>query len=224
MLRRVSLGTVCARLSTDAKPGAALSTWLGLANPNQLTTATSATTMEDQLTTATSATTMEEIAEQLRLLSAKVTPPAAKVYACLVDAENTQPSKLAGVVDELNGLGDVTVRRIYGDFSMTQLQPWRKVANTLSFRPFAQFAIISGKGSSDMALAMDAMDLLHDDSLHIDGFAIVSSDSDFTPLAARLAVAVAVAVAEAVAVAVAVAVARTRSRARAPTLALGPSP
>ena len=158
--------------------------------------------------------TLEEIAEQLRLLSANVAPPAAKVYACLVDAENTQPSKLAGVVDELNGLGDVTVRRIYGDFSMTQLQPWRKVANTLSFRPFAQFAIISGKGSSDMALAMDAIDLLHDDSLQIDGFALVSSDSDFTPLAARLAVAVAVAVA----------VARARARARAPSLALALTP
>ena len=130
--------------------------------------------------------TMERIAEQLRSIEAKVEGPRAKLYACLVDAENTQPSKLASVISELNGYGEVIVRRIYGDFSQPNLLPWKTVSNELSFRPHAQFAIISGKGSSDMAMAMDAVDLLHDNGLEIDGFALVSSDSDFTPLASKL--------------------------------------
>jgi len=89
-------------------------------------------------------------------------------------------------VGELTGYGEVVVRRIYGDFSQPNLLPWKAVSNELSFRPHAQFSIISGKGSADMAMAMDAVDLLHDDGLAIDGFALVSSDSDFTPLASKL--------------------------------------
>ena len=130
--------------------------------------------------------TMERIAEQLQRIDAKVEAPRAKLYACLVDAENSQASKLVHVVSELSGYGEVQVRRIYGDFSQQTLLPWKAVSNELSFRPQAQFSIIPGKGSSDMAMAMDAIDLLHDDRLHIDGFALVSSDSDFTPLASKL--------------------------------------
>ena len=124
--------------------------------------------------------------EQLQRIDAKVEAPRAKQYACLVDAENTQPSKLAAIVSELTGYGEVVVRRIYGDFSQPNLLPWKAVSNELSFRPHAQFSIISGKGSADMAMAMDAVDLLHDSRLVIDGFALVSSDSDFTPLASKL--------------------------------------
>ena len=91
----------------------------------------------------------------------QVEPAADKLYACLVDAENTQPSKLAAIVEELNGYGELVVRRVYGDFSSPQLTPWRAVSNELSFRPQAQFAIVSGKGTSDMAMAMDAIDLVH---------------------------------------------------------------
>jgi uncharacterized protein (TIGR00288 family) len=130
--------------------------------------------------------TMERIAEQLQRIDAKVEAPRAKLYACLVDAENSQASKLVHVVSELSGYGEVQVRRMYGDFSQQTLLPWKAVSNELSFRPQAQFSIIPGKGSSDMAMAMDAIDLLHDDRLHIDGFALVSSDSDFTPLASKL--------------------------------------
>lgn len=137
--------------------------------------------------------TIERIAEQtadalrqLQRIDAKVEAPRAKLYACLVDAENTQPSKLAAIVSELNGYGEIVVRRIYGDFSQPNLLPWKSVSNQLSFRPHAQFAIISGKGSSDMAMAMDAIDLLRDGGPAIDGFALVSSDSDFTPLASKL--------------------------------------
>jgi len=90
-------------------------------------------------------------------IDAKVEAPRAKQYACLVDAENTQPSKLASIVGELTGYGEVVVRRIYGDFSQPNLLPWKAVSNELSFRPHAQFSIISGKGSADMAMAMDVL-------------------------------------------------------------------
>jgi len=110
----------------------------------------------------------------------------AKIFACLVDAENSQPSKLAAVVTKLNGYGQVIVRRLYGDFSRQDLHPWKTVSNELSFRPHIQFAIISGKCSSDMAMAMDAISLLHDDKIDVKGFALVSSDRNFTPLASKL--------------------------------------
>ena len=135
---------------------------------------------------SSSQVTMHRITRQLERIDAKVEAPRVKQYACLVDAENTQPAKLASVISELNGYGDVVVRRIYGDFSRPNLLPWKGISNELSFRPHAQFAVISGKGSSDMAMAMDAIDLLHDDGLSVEGFALVSSDSDFTPLASRL--------------------------------------
>jgi hypothetical protein len=101
-------------------------------------------------------------------------------------------------------------RRIYGDFSHPSLLPWREKSHELSFRPHTQFSYTNGKGSSDMALVMDAMDLLlgggggsggynpHHASSSLpppppggahhalDGFALVSSDSDFTPLVQRL--------------------------------------
>ena len=110
----------------------------------------------------------------------------AKKFACLVDAENTQPSKLAAIMVDLNGYGQVTVRRLYGDFSSQNLHPWTKIANVLSFRQHTQSAIISGKNTTDIAMAIDAIGILHDDKLDVDGFALVSSDSDFTPLVSKL--------------------------------------
>jgi uncharacterized LabA/DUF88 family protein len=129
---------------------------------------------------------MQQLADRVEQLATNLAPPASPVYACLVDAENTQPAKLEAVCAELNGYGEVVVRRVYGDFSKPNLVPWKAVSNQLSFRPTTQFAIVDGKGTSDMILAMDAIDLIHDSTLKIDGFALVSSDSDFTPLAARL--------------------------------------
>lgn len=125
------------------------------------------------------------IASQVEQLVAQV-EPRTKQYACLVDAENTQHSKLEAIMDELNGYGEVSVRRIYGDFSQPTLQPWKATSNAMSFRPLTQFALVSGKGSSDMVMAMDAIDAVHNSELCIDGFALVSSDSDFTPLALNL--------------------------------------
>ena len=110
----------------------------------------------------------------------------AKKYACLVDAENAQPSKLSAILDEMDSYGQLVVRKLYGDFSRIELRPWRDVSNKLAFKMHTQFAPISGKGSSDMVMAMDAITILHDDHLVVDGFALVSSDSDFIPLASNL--------------------------------------
>jgi len=109
-----------------------------------------------------------------------------RVYACLVDAENSSAAKLEAICKELKGYGEVAVRRMYGDFSSPALKPWKAVSNKLSFRSMTQFSIVKGKGTSDICLTLEAMDLLHDSSLAIDGFALVSSDADFTPLAVRL--------------------------------------
>jgi hypothetical protein len=107
----------------------------------------------------------------------------AQKYACLVDAENTQPSKMSAIFDELDSYGQLDVRKLYGDFSRTKRRPWRDVSKKLAFQPHTQFAPVSGKSSSDMA--MDAISILHHDRLNVDGFALVSS-SDFIPLASKL--------------------------------------
>ena len=107
-------------------------------------------------------------------------------YAVLVDAENAQWSSLAPIMEEVAALGaDSSVRRIYGDFSKHNLSPWKQVSLELSFRPVNAFSYISGKGSSDAVLIIEAMDFLFRNP-NLDGFVLVSSDSDFTPLAQRL--------------------------------------
>ena len=104
----------------------------------------------------------------------KGTPPRpAKKYACLVDAENTPPSKLSAIIDELEGYGQLVARNLYGDFSRMSLQPWRDASNKLGFRPHIQFAHKSGRGSSDMTMAMDAIFILHDKKHNVDGFVLV---------------------------------------------------
>jgi uncharacterized LabA/DUF88 family protein len=108
------------------------------------------------------------------------------LYAILVDADNARHSAVGAILEELALLGgDSSVRRVYGDFSCEALKPWKDVSLAHSFRPVNAFSYVSGKDSTDAALMLDAMDLLYANS-SITGFAIVSSDSDFTPLAQRL--------------------------------------
>jgi uncharacterized LabA/DUF88 family protein len=102
----------------------------------------------------------------------------------LIDADNTSPRIAAGLFDEVAKFGEASVRRIYGDFSSSRLQSWTKILQKHAIDPYQQFAYTTGKNASDIALVIDAMDLLH--SGRFDGFCLVSSDSDFTRLASRL--------------------------------------
>jgi uncharacterized LabA/DUF88 family protein len=104
--------------------------------------------------------------------------------AILIDADNTSPRITAGLFEEVAKFGEATVRRIYGDFSGQRLKAWADILQKFAIDPYQQFAYTTGKNASDIALVIDAMDLLH--SGRLDGFCLVSSDSDFTRLASRL--------------------------------------
>jgi uncharacterized protein (TIGR00288 family) len=107
-----------------------------------------------------------------------------KKIAILIDAENAQLKSLGSILTELSKHGHIIVKRAYGDWSSNHLKNWKKTMNELVIQPIQQFSYTQGKNSSDAALIIDAMDLLY--SGKFDAFAIVSSDSDFTPLASRL--------------------------------------
>lgn len=104
--------------------------------------------------------------------------------AVLIDAENASSKIASGLFKEIATIGEASVRRIYGDFSGTRLKGWSDVLTDHAIMPHQNFANIAGKNASDIALVIDAMDLLH--SGRFDGFCLVSSDSDFTRLAARI--------------------------------------
>jgi len=105
-------------------------------------------------------------------------------FAVLIDADNTSPQIAGGLFEEVAKFGEASVRRIYGDFSGPQLRSWSDILQKHAIDPYQQFAYTKGKNASDIALVIDAMDLLH--SGRLDGFCLVSSDSDFTRLASRL--------------------------------------
>jgi uncharacterized LabA/DUF88 family protein len=104
--------------------------------------------------------------------------------AVLIDADNTSPRIASGLFEEIAKIGEASVRRIYGDFSGTRLKGWADILSTHAIMPHQNFAYTTGKNASDIALVIDGMDLLH--SGRFDGFCLVSSDSDFTRLAARI--------------------------------------
>ena len=110
--------------------------------------------------------------------------PRAPRLAVLIDADNASPRIAPGLFEEIAKIGEASVRRIYGDFSGTRLKGWADVLATHAIMPHQNFAYTTGKNASDIALVIDAMDLLH--SGRFDGFCLVSSDSDFTRLAARI--------------------------------------
>ena len=109
---------------------------------------------------------------------------AAPLIAVLIDADNTSPKYAKSIFDEIARLGEASVRRCYGDFSSQQMAGWSKVQAEFGLVPHHQPANTVGKNASDIALVIDAMDLMH--TARFDGFALVSSDSDFTRLASRL--------------------------------------
>lgn len=104
--------------------------------------------------------------------------------AVLIDADNASPRIVDGLFEEIAKIGEASVRRIYGDFSNARSQGWASVLSRYAIIPQQQYAYTTGKNASDITLVIDAMDLLH--SGRFDGFCLVSSDSDFTRLAARI--------------------------------------
>ncbi|WP_292467543.1 NYN domain-containing protein [Methanolobus sp.] len=104
--------------------------------------------------------------------------------AVLIDADNAQPSIIEGLMDEIAIYGVASVRRIYGDWTSPNLGSWKDSLLEHSIQPIQQFAYTTGKNATDSSLIIDAMDLLYTDKL--DGFCIVSSDSDFTRLSQRI--------------------------------------
>ena len=104
--------------------------------------------------------------------------------AILIDADNTSAQYASAIFEEIAKLGEANVRRIYGDFSSDRLKGWREIMQPLAIVPNQQFNYTTGKNAADITLVIDAMDLMHRGG--IDGFCLVSSDSDFTRLAQRL--------------------------------------
>ena len=104
--------------------------------------------------------------------------------AMLIDGDNAQAGLLSQMLVEAGRYGQVTVRRIYGDWTTTSMNSWKDTLNFHAFQPIQQFRYTIGKNATDSAMIIDAMDILH--SGVVDGFCLVSSDSDYTRLATRI--------------------------------------
>ncbi|MBA3667065.1 MAG: NYN domain-containing protein [Sphingomonas sp.] len=104
--------------------------------------------------------------------------------ALLIDADNASPDHLDEVLLVLGELGTINVRRAYGNWAKTSLKGWGLLTGQHSIVPMQQFDVVKGKSATDMRMTIDAMDLLYRG--HVDGFGIMSSDSDFLPLAQRI--------------------------------------
>jgi NYN domain/OST-HTH/LOTUS domain len=107
-----------------------------------------------------------------------------KRLAVLIDADNAQAAAIESLLEEVAKFGEASVRRIYGDFTSPNSASWKKILNKHSIKPVQQFAYTTGKNATDSTMIIDAMDLLY--TRKIDGFCLVTSDSDFTGLAVRL--------------------------------------
>ncbi len=105
-------------------------------------------------------------------------------FALLIDADNVSAKYITPILDELSKYGNVTYKRIYGDWTSTQNSSWKEVLLQNSITPIQQFSYTHGKNATDSAMIIDAMDMLYTSEL--EGFCLVSSDSDFTKLASRL--------------------------------------
>ena len=104
--------------------------------------------------------------------------------ALLIDADNSPAGKIDEILDELANYGVINIRRAYGDWKSRHLNAWEEVLHEYAIQPIQQFAYTKGKNATDSAMIIDAMDLLY--TKELDGFGIVSSDSDFTPLVMRI--------------------------------------
>ncbi len=110
--------------------------------------------------------------------------PALKNIALLIDADNASHAGIDPVLTVLAELGQVNIRRAYGNWAKPALSNWNKITHRFGIQPMQQFDLTKGKNATDIAMAIDAIDLLN--AGKVDGFGIMSSDSDFTPLVTRL--------------------------------------
>jgi len=106
------------------------------------------------------------------------------VVALLIDGENISPDLIAQVLVEAGKFGGVMIRRVYGNVTSPNMQPWKEVMTHYALQGMHQMQTVTGKNAADIALAVDAMDLFYRD--HVTRFCIVGSDSDYTPLVLRL--------------------------------------
>jgi uncharacterized LabA/DUF88 family protein len=104
--------------------------------------------------------------------------------ALLIDGDNAQPSLIGQILTEAGKYGLVTIRRIYGDWTTVNMSGWKNALHDSAIQPIQQFRYTIGKNATDSAMIIDAMDILHGHL--VDGFCIVSSDSDYTRLATRI--------------------------------------
>jgi len=104
--------------------------------------------------------------------------------AVLIDGDNAQPSLIDKILTECAKFGNITIRRVYGDWTTPQMKGWKEALNTHAVQPIQQFRYTVGKNATDSAMIIDAMDILH--SNLVDAFCLVSSDSDYTRLATRI--------------------------------------
>lgn len=110
--------------------------------------------------------------------------PNDKRFAVLIDADNVSNKYIKYILDELSNDGVITYKRIYGDWTSNSMISWKSVLLENSITPVQQYSYTTGKNATDSAMIIDAMDILY--AGNVEGFCIVSSDSDFTRLAARL--------------------------------------
>jgi uncharacterized protein (TIGR00288 family) len=104
--------------------------------------------------------------------------------AVLIDGDNAEASLLEAMLSEISKFGKITIKRIYGDWTISNMNSWKEKVNEFAFRPMQKFAYSTGKNSTDTALIIDAMDIIHQKT--VDGFCIISSDSDYTGIATRI--------------------------------------
>lgn len=110
--------------------------------------------------------------------------PANQRIAMLIDGDNAQPSLFEEMIAEAGKYGLVTIRRIYGDWTTTNMKSWKETLNVHAIQPIQQFRYTTGKNATDSAMIIDAMDILYEGV--VSGFCLVSSDSDYTRLATRI--------------------------------------
>jgi len=116
-------------------------------------------------------------------MDAMASPKPVKL-AVLIDADNAQSSAIQELLAEVSRYGTASVKRAYGDWTTPNLKGWKEVLHKLAIQPVQQFSYTTGKNATDSCLIIEAMDLLH--VAELDGFCLVSSDSDFTRLATRI--------------------------------------